>query len=49
MNKGNKISDNRSPFMKEMATIDGAFAYTMWQGNCDLGESYRESLGITLT
>ncbi|CEJ56879.1 hypothetical protein PMG11_05594 [Penicillium brasilianum] len=38
MNKGNKISDNRSPFMKEMATIDGAFAYTMWQGNCDLGE-----------
>ncbi|KAL2847621.1 hypothetical protein BJX68DRAFT_268017 [Aspergillus pseudodeflectus] len=38
MNMGNRISDNRSPFMKEMTTINGAFAYTMLQGNCDLGE-----------
>jgi hypothetical protein len=40
MNMGNRISDNRSPFMKEMTTINGAFAYTMLQGNCDLGKLY---------
>ncbi|KAF3403518.1 Counting factor 60 [Penicillium rolfsii] len=38
MNSGDTLSNNRSPFMKEMATIDGAFAYTMWEGNCDVGE-----------
>ncbi|KAJ5698643.1 hypothetical protein N7462_000648 [Penicillium macrosclerotiorum] len=54
MNMGDTISDNRSPFMKEMASIDGAFAYTMWEGDCDLGElttfgSHQlQRLGVTL-
>ncbi|KAL2787997.1 histidine phosphatase superfamily [Aspergillus keveii] len=38
MNPGDRLSDKRSPFMKEMTTIDGAFAYTMWEGNCDAGQ-----------
>jgi hypothetical protein len=47
MNPGDRLSDKRSPFMKEMTTIDGAFAYTMWEGNCDAGKLYREILGTT--
>jgi hypothetical protein len=38
MNPGDRLSDKRSPFMKEMTTIDGAIAYTMWEGNCDAGK-----------
>jgi hypothetical protein len=48
MNPGDRLSDKRSPFMKEMTTIDGAFAYTMWEGNCDAGKLYRGSLGNTV-
>lgn len=37
MNQGDSLSANRSPYMKEQVVIDGAFAYTLWKGNCDIG------------
>jgi len=38
MNQGDILSSGRSPYMKEQVVINGAFNYTLWQGDCDIGE-----------
>lgn len=37
MDSSDALSSTRSPFMKEQTVLNGAFAYTFWKGNCDLG------------
>lgn len=37
MDASDTVSENRSPFMQEQTVLNGAFAYALWKGNCDLG------------